>query len=287
MSAVKFSFATYYKLVAGVLKLSANLKDATYQGGNAGELNVMADVLTYLRNIKSVLDYFDVPITQRKLQEMLGIPEGDYSFDLLSADLNELVSRLNHELEETLTIIVPKSKVHYCKEEHLFGEAVATVFPEQVDDIAEAGKCFAADCNTACVMHLMRVVEVGVKKLARKVRIAKGDIEGNTWGGILNKIDKVLATWKEKPKKTPAETKAIEAYPAISLHLRSIKNVWRDPTMHGNPQYLEPEARMIFDTAKLVMQELARLLQPKTRKKAEEPGEAETARTSSEDDGSE
>jgi hypothetical protein len=49
----------------------------------------------------------------------------------------------------------------YINNELLFGKIVLDKFPRAKTDIIEAGNCLAADCNTAAIFHLMRVVEHG------------------------------------------------------------------------------------------------------------------------------
>ena len=48
----------------------------------------------------------------------------------------------------------------------LFGGKVDSAFPSAHHDIGEAGTCYATDRNTACVMHLMRVLELGLSAFA-------------------------------------------------------------------------------------------------------------------------
>ena len=54
----------------------------------------------------------------------------------------------------------------------LFGDDVARAFPSSKGDIDEAGKCLALDRGTACVFHLMRILEIGLQLLAAKLGIS-------------------------------------------------------------------------------------------------------------------
>ena len=56
--------------------------------------------------------------------------------------------------------------VPYYETRPLFGPDVFNNFSSANDDIDEAGKCLALGRGTACVMHLMRVLEVGLAALA-------------------------------------------------------------------------------------------------------------------------
>lgn len=53
----------------------------------------------------------------------------------------------------------------------MFGEKVSLNFPSALEDIKEVGNCYATDRNTACVFHCMRVVEYGLRALAKRLRV--------------------------------------------------------------------------------------------------------------------
>ena len=49
-------------------------------------------------------------------------------------------------------------------------------FPAANHEASEAGKCFATARYTACVFHLMRVMEVGVQEFGAVLSVA-GEVE--------------------------------------------------------------------------------------------------------------
>ena len=55
--------------------------------------------------------------------------------------------------------------------------------------IKAAGNCIAADLNTAAVYHLMCVIEIGIRDLARLLKVKKVKthvpIEFGTWTKLL------------------------------------------------------------------------------------------------------
>ena len=60
-------------------------------------------------------------------------------------------------------------------------------FPSANEDIVEAGTCLAFERGKATVMHLMHVVEVGLKVLAS----ALGAQQQNDWGSYLERDQKL------------------------------------------------------------------------------------------------
>ena len=55
--------------------------------------------------------------------------------------------------------------------EPIFGKDIADKFPNHVGDMLEAGNCFMLGRNTACVFHLMRVMEAAVQGFGTKLGV--------------------------------------------------------------------------------------------------------------------
>jgi hypothetical protein len=70
----------------------------------------------------------------------------------------------------------------------VFPQAVFDAFPSAQEDIEESAKCLAVDRATACVMHLMRAMEVPLKALANSLTIG----QQNDWGAYIREIGKEL-----------------------------------------------------------------------------------------------
>jgi len=59
--------------------------------------------------------------------------------------------------------------MYYNPSESIFGKEIATKFPDLLEDISESGNCYALDRYTACIFHLMRVVEKSVQQFGIKM----------------------------------------------------------------------------------------------------------------------
>jgi HEPN domain-containing protein len=117
--------------------------------------------------------------------------------------------------------------------------------PRASEDIAEAGKCFALTRYTACVFHLMRVMELAVQELGKRLNI-KLTGEKN-WQNILDEVNKAL---KALPAKTPAEKKKQARLAEASANLFNVKLAWRNPAMHPKRTYTEEEAERLMTGVK-------------------------------------
>jgi hypothetical protein len=113
-------------------------------------------------------------------------------------------------------------------------------FPSTQDDMDEAGKCFALGRNTACVYHLMRVLERPIMVLAKV--LLPNDPSPN-WEVVLKKIDAELA---KKPSERSFKGD-VQFFAEVAAEMRAVKHAWRNRVMHVDTIVTEERAKAIFD----------------------------------------
>ena len=97
----------------------------------------------------------------------------------------------------------------------------------------------------------MRVVEVGVKKLATTLSTT---VETDkSWGKVLGSVDGEI-----KKRKTAGDD--VNDLESISASLHAVKDAWRDPAMHSKTRYTEEEAEEIFNASRTFMRRLAQIV---------------------------
>ena len=156
-------------------------------------------------------------------------------------------------------IYIPSPLSGYVDQECLFGEDVFTAFPSARKDIKESGNCFATELHTACVFHLMRVAEYGLRALAfdRRVTIPKGrPIELATWDDIIKELEKAEEAIRNYPQ-TLARESQYEFYHGALMQYRRFKNLFRNRVSHTRDAYAEAEAKLAFDSVREFMGILA------------------------------
>jgi hypothetical protein len=163
----------------------------------------------------------------------------------------ELLNRIEDQLTQGMFVMIAANKIDFYSRPDLFGSEVTATFPSATVDLAEAGKCFAAERYTASVFHLMRVMEVGLHRLGKRFKIA--GMSANTWGTVIGDIDRAL----EPRRRNPRLRRHAQKYDALIAHFRSAKNGWRDRVCHSNVTYAEEEARAIFSATEGFMRGLA------------------------------
>ena len=103
---------------------------------------------------------------------------------MLGKLLLEVHMRLVDELSVRKVYLVPAERSTYIQDDH-FAPSVSERFPEAIEDMREAARCFAFERPTACVFHLMRVTECGVRAIADLLEI---NDHNPTWEPIIRKI---------------------------------------------------------------------------------------------------
>jgi len=168
------------------------------------------------------------------------------------------------ELESTKFIEVAIDRADFVDNEKLFGELAFIEFPSARRDIKEAGNCFAAECPTATVFHLMRASEIGLRALARDRNMEFKDkpLEQKEWGHIVTKLDSIVKELRETDLKKWAKPEFKEAqlrfYSELVPELRAFNEAWRRHISHADTEafYDRDSAASIISHVKTFMQKL-------------------------------
>jgi hypothetical protein len=119
-----------------------------------------------------------------------------------------------------------------------------------VTDAEEAGKCYALERPTACVFHLMRIVEVGVQEFGLKVGYTLAP--DKVWDTILIEIKKAISGL--------APSKQKDDYEGLVPYLDSVRRVWRNNVMHPKDEYTQEQAGEILLATRAFMEHLATVI---------------------------
>jgi CYTH domain-containing protein len=164
-------------------------------------------------------------------------------------------------------VLIESNKASYVDNEKLLGEAVYEAFSSARFDIKEAGNCFAVECWTAAVFHLMRVAEHGLRALARDRRIRlpkKAEITLATWEDLIRQLEDAESAIQKYPK-TLAREAQLRFYHGVMMELRALKNKFRNPAMHTRGAYDVHDASSALGHVSKLMQTLSRRISEKKR----------------------
>ena len=144
-------------------------------------------------------------------------------------------------------------------DQRVFGKAVGDAFPSATYDIAESGACLALDRGTACVFHLMRVLEIGLTVLGAKFGVS---LAHTNWAPAIEEIESKIRNMHKDPawKALPDCKEQQEFYAQAASHFGILKDAWRNHTMHKRGFYTEEQAEHLFLNIKGFMQKLSERL---------------------------
>jgi len=172
-------------------------------------------------------------------------------------DLRNIISR---EMKGRTFMYLPYERAKFYGINNPFGDRVSAAFRSAEFDIAESGNCLAAARGTACVFHLMRVLEIGLATLGNvfgvslahtncqpaieecESRIKGMGQQGSPW--------KSQSDWKDQQ----------EFYSQAISYLAVAKNAWRNYTAHQRGKYTVDEADLMYQNIRAFMQKLAERL---------------------------
>lgn len=139
-------------------------------------------------------------------------------------------------------------------------ETIFAAMPAVQADILAGLQCWAMDQNVASVFHMMRAMEVGVQKFAKRVGVkivqqSPGKhVRELTWGQILNAMSGPL---KALPQGTIRQKRRAEQLKAAHSYLYGVKDAWRNPSMHPRASgYSDSETVDIINQVRAFLREL-------------------------------
>jgi hypothetical protein len=179
-------------------------------------------------------------------------------FEDVLKSIEDIDSRVKDEFEEIILLSLnSEGKEWFAPKAPLFGAEFESKFnTDGVFELDEAAKSLAVGRSTAAVFHLMRIMEIGIRAVARCLQIPDPmrPIERN-WGCILEQIKKgIERRWPTVADRMHGDGATLEA---LYASLDAVKNPFRNSTMHVDKKYTGDEAKNIFATVKGFMDRVA------------------------------
>jgi hypothetical protein len=163
-----------------------------------------------------------------------------------------LTNNLEKEMSLRKYFTLPPEKAEVFDRD--FGAEIATAFPSTLFDIAEASKCFALSRSTACVFHLMRVLEIGLSVFATRFNIPSNH---TNWHNIIEGIERAVRDMPNDPQRPPDWKDQQEFFSQAASYFMVVKDAWRNYTAHKRGKYTEEEAETMLINVRGFMQKLA------------------------------
>ncbi len=166
---------------------------------------------------------------------------------------------LTSQLKKRVFFVLNKANGEYYENFLLAGQRFKDNWPKANEELKEAGNCFALNCYTACVCHLMRSLEHALKAFEKALNItAPSPGPGNTWGDIIGRI---------LPKKGKLGSAANPPSPEWALNPNfydncltffcAVKSACRDKTFHVEASYDKASAKLMLNCTISVLEKIS------------------------------
>lgn len=225
--------------------MNIELQTRRFVGPVSVEFVSKADGVTdYLIGIMAPLD---LPHSVKTAKNLMRSPK---TYEEWHRGLENVTNSVMLELEGRKFYGPLRSFEKYYDQPKPFGDQVFDNFPSANEDLYEAGMCLALERGTACVMHLMRALEVALGVLAQTL----GVTNKNDWGQYLKGIQTELDTrMKVSGARSPDEQFCAE----VGDNFDRVRRAFRNPTMHPDKTYSQERAEEILLATKSFMTHLA------------------------------
>ena len=237
------------------------------KGGTPQTGDQLKRPIAIIEGLRTFFNYHGMPDCEQSANSAIGqLSQILTDVSAAAAILLSFRESVIRNLKRRQFVLVPEERSEYLDHPHLFGEQVSYAFPLAKNDISQAGNCLAVECCTACVFHLMRVVEHGIRALAndRDVNISKGPIELATWEQLIKELEKSEAAIQQYPK-TLAREAQLNFYHGAMIEVRAFKNKFRNSVMHTRDEYDLHEAMSAFTHVRTFMQVLSEKISDHSR----------------------
>ena len=228
---------------------------------------ILSDLSETLPKIEELARFLDMASVSAQAGTLRALLTDSYYLtpqQTFAYETQQLLRRLREVLEARWFYYVPFSAVGFYQNPRIFGDDFAEAFPSAVFDSVEAARCLALGRSTACVLHLMRVLDGCFQK---GLNPWLGIKPSPSWGGYIQAIKAVLSA-KPMPKRVRSKRDRAFATKTVE-HIHSIKEAWRNPSTHEADQhYSDEDAAAILIVVKRFVQHLAtRVREPRPRRR--------------------
>ena len=140
-------------------------------------------------------------------------------------------------------------------------------FPSLAEDIGRAVDLYALQHPTACVYHLVCIAEIGMRTLARelKVRVKHRQreipLEWAQWGEVIAKLQEAKQEIVNKRPRGSRKDEALDFYSSAIIGVDSIKDLYRNSVGHARKKYAMDEAVVAMRQVRDFMNKLSTKLE--------------------------
>jgi hypothetical protein len=233
----------------------ARLHHSNLQNDTSSE-NV-ADVLDALQKLRKYCDEISLKESVKRIDRIKGkITTSPVKNDFLYQQLADLIEIVEDEGDQQLVFhIEPKKAIQFpeSSDTNLWRPSQDS-FPSADADMYSATCCYLYDENTACVFHLMRVLEAGLRVLAKAVGLT---FDKQNWHNIIEEIESAIERERNTLPKGPERDQRLTFLSAAAKEFFYFKDGWRNHVSHNRSSYDEHQALGAMEHVRAFMNHLS------------------------------
>lgn len=243
-------------------------RDEEIDGGVVGEIRYWID--QYTEHCKALKLRASLACIKNRTNPNIRGAYGPITWGVLNQELGVLWDALEPEMSLRRFAHVAELKAIHVDEmlererdKERLKNPWATVwkrFPSAKEDIEEAVYCYALDRDTACVFHLMRVAEYGLRALARRMKVTlpkRKPLEWGEWHEILREMSDVAGAVASSMKPGRQKDQLMSFYRGGIAQFYGFKDEFRNQVSHARTTYNEHQAANVLSRVREFMQKLA------------------------------
>jgi hypothetical protein len=243
---LKYAAADFYKLSEEFQAFAMMPREAL---NPAQKERLQASIVILYENCQKL----ELPLSNNQIQEVVHAVNST-NLDRINDAFAQLQRRVYEELQAKVCFCLPGHKVKYWHPMWLSETKIYDNFRSAWDEFQRAGHCYAFGENSACVFHLMRIVDFGLRKVAERLKIT---YDARNWMGIAKAIQKNME--QEYKTKTDDWKKLEPMYAEILTDIQAISRGHRNQVLHElEKKYEDRDAEHMLNVVEGFMLHLAK-----------------------------
>jgi len=257
----KIEIKSYFTLgiFTAIARDFAEKKEA--QGGKEIPIEDRNDLLRQLEVMNATMQKVSMRHCMEQVHSIkYGLENNQLNWSHLHARFDALRTCSYSEMTDIFVGYIPAERARYWDQKKFYGDRVYDNFVSARQDIISAANCHAVGEYTACVFHSMRVVEKGLRALAKErglKKLRKVSIEWNDWNTIIKaiqvKVDAIEKDWGRGFRKDSA----LEFYRGAIGELFAFKDCYRNYVTHDRATYDHGQSISVIHRVMEFMQRLS------------------------------
>lgn len=210
-----------------------------------------------LHRLKQECHAIGLSMAEMQIDRMLhGLIQTNCTYGAFRGFIEELQNRIADQLTTKLILYIPDTKASYiASPRDAWEDSILSKFPSIAKEIDEAAKCYGTGRNTACVFHLMRILEAGLNSLAKVFNVP---FQHANWEQVLNQVEKKIKDISTSPTKPSNWKEDQQFYSESASQFRYFKDAWRNYAMHLHERYDEGQTLSIYNHVREFMSHLSK-----------------------------